>query len=279
MRIATWNMHHCMESVEARMQAWDYLRDELGADLALVQEAVPPPSLASAYRPIDEDNWRLNWGSAVVALRPDVVLRPRPRVPLALWGTVDLTGDELPDSHPGACAVADVCDADGQLRFTAISLYGQWERVAPCEWIYSCARVHRILSDMTGVLCYAYSTPVILAGDFNLTTQVAFDGQTQADTDGAVAAFARIRAWGLTECVALTRDSRPRLEGCECAEGDACSHVQTFRYQKRPDARPTQLDYVFVSESLVPAVRECRVADEVAAWALSDHCPIVLDIE
>jgi|HubBroStandDraft_6_1064221.scaffolds.fasta_scaffold110449_2 endonuclease/exonuclease/phosphatase family metal-dependent hydrolase len=44
----------------------------------------------------------------------------------------------------------------------------------------------------------------------------------------------------------------------------------------RPASRPSQLDYVFASDSLVPQVSACTVRDEDAAWALSDHCPIVI---
>lgn len=79
MRVVSWNMNHCMRSSHARTQAWEYLRDELRADLALVQETLPPKAFKSVYRAIDENNPRLNWGSAVVALRPEVSLHARTR--------------------------------------------------------------------------------------------------------------------------------------------------------------------------------------------------------
>src|SRR5687767_8922089 len=103
-RIVSWNMNHCLRSASDRTQAWEYLRDELRADLALVQEASPPQGLRAVYRPIDENNPRLNWGSAVVALRPDISLSPRTRVPLANCYLKTPAKGELPDSHPGACA-------------------------------------------------------------------------------------------------------------------------------------------------------------------------------
>jgi hypothetical protein len=83
-----------------------------------------------------------------------------------------VTGDQLPDSHPGACAVADVVDAKGRLRFTAVSLYGQGESIADGR-IYSWARLHRMISDLTGVFVTARQRRVILAGDFNVTTQIS----------------------------------------------------------------------------------------------------------
>jgi exonuclease III len=139
-----------------------------------------------------------------------------------------------------------------------------------------------MISDLTSVLAASRRRPVLLAGDLNVTTQFPNSKQTQADTDGAAvaaAAFARLRAWGLTDCVAHTRGSRLPLAHCTCLEGDLCSHVQTFRSNNRVDSNPTQLDYAFLSISMVSALIECRVADTAAAWRLSDHCPIVLEVE
>ncbi len=277
MRIVSWNMNHCLRSIPARKLAWEYLRDELKADLAIVQEASPPKGLMSVYHPINEKHPRYRWGSAVVALSPDLVLRERPRVPLADCQMKPVAANELPDSHPGACAVADVLGAHGQTLFTAISLYGQWEVMGNGQ-MYSCARLHRMISDLTGVLATSRRKPVVVAGDLNLTTQVAYEKQTQAETDGAAAAFARLRAWGLTDCISHTRTSRPRLPNCSCSDGDNCSHVQTFRLGNRTSSRPTQLDYAFISNSMTPKLKECRVVHDEAAWQLSDHCPIVLEL-
>jgi hypothetical protein len=129
-RIVSWNMNYCMRSGAARTKAWDYLRHELRADVAVVQEASPPPGLMTVFHPIDAKHPRYRWGSAVVAFRSDLVLRERPRVSLADCQMKPVTANQLPDSHPGACAVADVLDARGRSLFAAISLYGQWEVMA-----------------------------------------------------------------------------------------------------------------------------------------------------
>lgn len=274
MKIVSWNMNRLARSRENHTKAWEYLRDKLGADVALVQEASPPEGFGPrVYRPIDEA--RYNWGSAVVALRGDVVLRERPRLPLASCYLDPPTGDQLPDSHPGACAVADVLDASGKVRFTAISLYGQWEVMADGTTMDACARLHRMLSDLTGVLLPSRRRPVVLAGDLNISTQWSRPAKTKANVE---AAFARIRALGLVDCVA-TRAGRSPLPACSCGQGDACSHVQTFRSQNRVDSDPTQLDYAFVSEAIVSTVTECKVVQTDVAWQFSDHCPIVVDID
>jgi hypothetical protein len=60
MRIVSWNMNRRGQSGASHKRAWDYLRGELCADLALVQEASPPDALMVVerciYRPIDENS-------------------------------------------------------------------------------------------------------------------------------------------------------------------------------------------------------------------------------
>jgi hypothetical protein len=139
-RIVSWNMNRLGRSHADHRRAWDYLHYELGADLALVQEASPPEQFTQlVYHPIDKNKY--NWGSAVVALRSDLVLRERRRVPLASCYLNPVAEDELPDSHPGACAVADVGNAHGEHLLTAISLYGQWEMMPGGKTMYACARL------------------------------------------------------------------------------------------------------------------------------------------
>lgn len=117
------------------------------ADLALVQEASPEPYLGPmVYRAIDRR--RYNWGSAVVALSPDLRIRERERLSLDKCYLTPPKPGQIPDSHPGASAVADVLDATGAVLFTAVSLYGQWE-VIPGAPDDSTSRLHRMLSDLT----------------------------------------------------------------------------------------------------------------------------------
>ncbi|HXN33424.1 MAG TPA: endonuclease/exonuclease/phosphatase family protein [Polyangiaceae bacterium] len=284
MRIVTWNMNHWKRSREARAKAWEYLRRELGADVALVQEAVPPPESAQVYKPIDPP--RSDWGSAVVALSPAVRLNPTHRRPLASPSSEG----GLAESHPGVLAVADVIDtASGKTRFVAASFYGAWEYLPQDpinpkkkQEIYSTSKSHRVLSDLTPLLVWTknkpHKIPVLLAGDFNATTQIAAENSWDVEIEEAKALFQRIHALGLYDLTARTRDARPRLVDCSCPAPDTCSHVRTYRNGNRPASRPTQLDYVFASDGLASQVSACTVRDEDAAWALSDHCPVVVDL-
>jgi exonuclease III len=270
MRIVSWNMNRPSPSSRRHQNAWDYLKEELRADLVLAQEATPPRfPVPLVYRPMGEGPY--NNGSMVVGLRPGLELRPWPRVPLLESLPSAVPEGSLPDSHPGACAVADVLD-HGRVMFSAVSLYGSWEmmpgaRSAGGKNMYGGPRLHRMLSDLTGLLARGPRRAVVLAGDFNVTSQWADSPDNEAS-----AVFQRLRAWRLVDCITHTRASRPRTSECECPDGAACSHIQTHR-------SGSQLDYAFVSESVVPGLSACTVESVAIARDLSDHCPIVLDLD
>lgn len=98
LRVATWNMDHWKRMRDdptgaSQRQAWDYLVS-LGADIALVQEATPPPFLDPASWPVRShpaadrpDHWFIDpvwhrWGSAVVVFNPWISFEPVESVPL-----------------------------------------------------------------------------------------------------------------------------------------------------------------------------------------------------
>src|SRR3954467_5566757 len=74
MKIVNWNLNQ--EKVPG---AWAYLTDDLGAQLALVQEALPTQSRRAVCRPsgiAGRDGKARPWGSAIVALSDDVQITP-----------------------------------------------------------------------------------------------------------------------------------------------------------------------------------------------------------
>ena len=77
LRVVTWNLNHWRQPLlptDTRAAAWSYLTDTIGAHVALVQEAVPPASLARAQSVYGEMGGYRDWGSALVALDPDLVV-------------------------------------------------------------------------------------------------------------------------------------------------------------------------------------------------------------
>lgn len=265
MRIVSWNMNRRGVSAAVHRAAWDYLRDELRADLALVQEAVPPSELQpQVFRSTGLP--RYEWGTAVVSFRTDLVLQAVSRVPLAESIPMVVDADSLPESHAGASAVAAVLVGERHL-LTAVSLYGQWEGMPGSTRYLAGPRVHRTLSDLTGIFEQQRRLPVVLAGDFNITTQ----GHHSSDNEAA-AVFARLRAWRMADALVHTRASRPRLQGCRCADGENCAHVQTFR-------TGSQLDYAFISASLLTEMTAAHVVRSADASQLSDHSPVVVELD
>lgn len=153
MRIAVWNIG--WNRTKAQVEAmWSILRDEIRADVALLQEAVPPEGAKAVWHPIAGRRW----GSAVVGFTTEVEevteakgrANSRPQ-PLALTG-------------PGSVAVARArVDGPG---LSLVSMYGLIDKG------YADATVNKQLSDLAPLFDdRSHEGRIILAGDLNITTQ------------------------------------------------------------------------------------------------------------
>lgn len=120
----------------------------------------------------------------------------------------------------------------------------------------------------------AWEGRVLLGGDLNLTTQ--WTGRDARYLPWHRTTFARIREFGLVDCLDAHRGDGP-LAGCGCADGPNCRHIQTLFHA--PSSRPWQNDYVFVSAALLPFVAAASPIIEGGLRRLSDHLPLVVDIE
>ena len=272
LRFATWNMDYWKRSVVKRTQAWEFLRTRVRADVALLQEALPPEESASVvFRRggILDDRGavpqELRWGSAIVSfgphIRPVVQAKgPFRRDPVPLLRT-----------FPGSVAIAEV---NGDESIVVVSAYGLIDRG------YADTTVHRILSDLTPLIDERRSRRMIIAGDLNITTQWSARhrsfcrGRHQECLRRDRNVFERFTALGLHNLV-LRNDPSP-LEGCECSVAATCRHVRTQRHDR--STFPWQNDYVFVTSDLLERGPKVEVFDEEPAWALSGHCPIVIEL-
>jgi len=116
-------------------------------------------------------------------------------------------------------------------------------------------------------------TPVVLAGDLNISTQWV---QPAKLAQRVSVAFARIAAFGLVDCLAHPKATRPNLHNCPCGI-QGCTHVQTVLSQGSVNVDPIQLDFAYVSESLADTLDSCKVQRDGASQ-LSDHFPIVFEL-
>jgi hypothetical protein len=259
MRIVVWNMSHWQKSDELRREAWGALK-LLEPDVALVQEAVPPPDLSQAYRPIGGAR---PWGSAVVGLTTRV--KPVDSV----QGRYNTKPASLLQTFPGSVAIASAQIEGNELVF--VSMYGVIDNG------YADTTVQRQLSDLVPLFDNAsMSGRIVLGGDLNITTQ--WNGSQSRYRAWEATTLARIRAFGLVDCLDDRRAAGP-LAGCACEDGEACRHVRTQRHSR--SNRPWQNDYVFASEALLKQGQIIRAeAIDTPEWRpLSEHMPLVLDLD
>lgn len=137
MKLISWNVAH-------RPEAWRLLMEN-EADVALLQEAVPPPADVAARVSVDAAPWktagaglRRLWRAAVVGLSDRVKVEHLGAVSLP-----DAPCGSLAVSRPGTLAAAFVTPP-GEEPFYAVSLYGAWEEA--CDrtgsgWIFADASV------------------------------------------------------------------------------------------------------------------------------------------
>ncbi|MCZ7528917.1 MAG: hypothetical protein M5U31_00365 [Acidimicrobiia bacterium] len=258
MRLIFWNMNHGFQSEENRQRAWDWLEET--ADVALVQEALPPPMLRSVlFRPIYDHR---PWGSAVVGLDTDVMDITRAK------GRENSRPHDLRRTWPGSVAVGSI--EVGGRQITLVSVYGL------IDDNYAVTTVNRILTDLVPLFDDSnLGKNVVLGGDLNLTTQ--WTGSDARYLPWHQATFQRIEAFGLRDCLDEFRADGP-LERCGCDDGNACRHIHTHIRGEKD--RPWQNDYAFASESLFDenVIAGAQVLDTPELRKLSDHLPLAVAV-
>lgn len=258
LRVATWNLNHWRQPllpVDTRRGAWAHLEEGIGAQVALVQEAVPPAGLSRDRAVYGELAGHRNWGSAVVALDPAVSIEPIRSVRNP-WSKRRYLLDA---AHPGSTAVARVT-VPGIQPITVVSVYGVFEGTA-------LSSMHRIVADLLPLFDSPDGARVILGGDLNVT-------QSSKDArylDRADALLAGVTSLGLVEAkTVVTAPPAPAVD-CSCGKGgEGCGHIGTWGR--------SELDHLYVSPALAPQVTGLTVDTSCVDEGLSDHVPLVLDL-
>jgi hypothetical protein len=268
MRLLSWNMAH-------REAHWRDVTADGEVDVALLQEAVPPPAGAVQETvPALSERWVTagadrQFCAAIARLSDRVNLKPIPTRPLG-----DAGPDELAVSLPGTLAAAEVTDASGE-QIIVVSIYGAWASPIPSRqgsWIYADASVHRLISDLSALVASQRGHKILVAGDLNV---LYGHGEHGSDYWRAryETVFTRMTAIGLP----FVGPQYPNGEQCASWPAElprSSKNVPTFRTRKEdPSSATRQLDFVFASMDLVErlSVRACNSAD---GWGPSDHCRI-----
>lgn len=220
-------------------RAWNYLDQEIAADVLLVQESAP-----IAERQKERCVWReigktRRWGSAVMT-------ENLPLVEVHL----------KTNYYPGALAVGEVTLPD-KSTLILVSIYGQLD-----ENGYSITTLHRMLSDLTyvfdGYLQDRGRPRVIFGGDLNASIQ--FDAKQRNNSHRIF--FQRLEDFGLVDCQGAFTNERPR----------------TLRHE-RGNLFPWVNDYIFASENLAKKVISYQVIENPELLGLSDHNPLVVTFD
>ncbi len=257
LRLATWNLNHWRQPLlptDTRRGAWEHLATSIGAQVALVQEAVPPLELGRERTIYGEIAGHRNWGSAVVALDPAVSIEPlrSVRVPFSRRRYL------LENSHPGSVAVAQLFVA-GIQAITLVSVYGVWDGSVVSSML-------RVIADLVPLFDSPYGSRVILGGDLNVSTATR-DPKGLARAEAVLGA---IRSLGLVEAKSLIAEPPSSSPECWCGTGGTCSHLPTFSHG--------ELDHLFVTPSLAGQVTALCLDQAGLDAGLSDHVPLVLDL-
>lgn len=271
LRLLSWNMGCGGPGPRAN---WQNVRDEAGVDIALLQEAPEPfghddldvvPRLGSFWMLGGRSRAR----TCIARLSDRVRVEEIPARPLGSAGT-----NELAVSYPGSLTAAVVTVLESDEQFVVVSAYAPWE--SPLGWthpIYSDASMHRLLSDLSPLLCTPRK-PVILAGDFNSVLD-SRDDSAGADWTGRNASvFRRLGELGLSLAgpqAPLGRQATPRPP--DLPEGT--KNVPTFRTTAGNVVN--QLDYAYVTRELHGRV-EVAARNEEHDWGPSDHCRLTLEV-
>jgi hypothetical protein len=272
MRLLSWNMAH-------RETHWRDVTADTEVDVALLQEAVPPPAGAVHETvPALSERWVTagadrRFCAAIARLSDRVNLKP---IPMRRLG--DAGPDELAVSLPGTLAAAEVTDASGEQIIVA-SIYGAWASPIPSRlgsWIYADASVHRLISDLSVLVASQRGHKILVAGDLNVLYGHGEGGsdywRSRYDT-----VFTRMTAIGLP----FVGPQHPNGEQCTPWPAELprnSKNVPTFRTRKTdPSSATRQLDFVFASADLVDrvCVRACNAVDD---WGPSDHCRIEIQV-
>ncbi len=299
--VVSWN-------IARSLKPWRELV-QMGADVALLQEAVPPPgdvmdqedaalrSDENAGLPDigpkeswDSHSWNSDWwgGRGWPALydRWPMVVRLSDRVVVDWFtqvGPSPWTGEnEIAVSGIGTIAAARITPRDGSIEpFIAVSMYGRWLGPHPSvesSWIYADASAHRIVSDISGFIGREDATThrIIAAGDLNVLHGYGDAGDPYWEARYRTV-FDRMKVIGL-EFIGPQAPHGRKAETPPKGQPPDSRNVVTFAPKPgSPADAVNQLDFAFASRGFHEGIK-VRALNEVDEWGSSDHCRLVIEI-
>ena len=281
--VVSWNIAKSHEPWRQLLQ--------MGADIALLQEAGPvPPDVAGEVDtgPVehwDSHVWNSRWYEGRFKDLYDrwpMVVKLSDRVEVEWFKQVspisEPAEDEIAVSGIGTIAAARVIPKDAP-PFIVVSMYARWTSPHPSTnrmgWIYSDGSAHRIISDLSAFI--GSTDPgthrVLAAGDLYMIYGATDDNRLALPARDRTVTN-RMAALGmefLGPRFPAGRRARPRA-----SHGTPRTCPRTSPEQS-PSTAQNQLDYAFASRGFHRGVT-VRALNSVEEWGASDHCRLLIEI-
>lgn len=261
-KIVCWNIAH-------RHAAWRFLLD-CDADIALLQEAGPPPADVAGQVEVDpapfhdSDGYKIS-RVAVVKLSGRVQVEWLEPVPIH-----EARGGDFVESQPGSIAAA-IISAPDVTPFVAASICAGYARVHRRIGKASVvdATLHRVISDLSLLIGHVTRHRIVAAGDLSIWHGYGRPSRKRRNDT----VFDRMEAMGLPLIGPKHPHGRQADPRPTWLPEDSLN-VPTFqRIGESPAEAKDQLDYVFASRSMADSVK-VRALNGVEEWGPSDHCRI-----
>ena len=279
----------------------------MDADVALLQEAAPPPDDAARLRDgtlphadhsglpdigpqgaWDSHSWNAE-GAGSLYDRWPMVVRLSDRVDVEWFHQVgpvsEPAEDEVAVSGIGTIAAARVTARDGSIDpFVAVSMYARWIGSHPSvrtAWSfgYADSSVHRIISDLSAFI--GHENPkthrILAAGDLNIAHGYGDGGDPYWEARYR-SVFERMGVIGLEFIGPQAPHGRQAETPARGEPADSRSVVTYYLPGKSPaTAGSNQLDYVFASRGSDEGIT-VRDMNSVEGWGAGDHCRLLIRI-
>ena len=243
------------------------------ADIALIQEAGPPPEDVAErvevdLAPFHDADGRAISRAAVVKLSKRVQIEWLEPIPLAEAETGDFAV-----SQPGSIAAAIVTGPNGR-PFVAASICAAYEKphrsTGKMSWNIVDASAHRIISDLSLLIGKQEGHRIVAAGDLTVWYGYA-DNEYWKRRNATV--FDRMEAIGLPLVGPQYPHGRQADPWPSWLPEDSLNVPTYYNIGASRATATGQLDFVFASESMAEPIR-VRALNGVDEWGPSDHCRI-----
>lgn len=273
LKLLSWN-------IKQKAFNWQTVLDS-NVDVALLQEAkAPPDDLKNKFNLDREGNWyepNLSWRAAVAGMVKSDQFEFEPIRTQPLGGS---DPEALMVSRPGSLAAAIIRIKETGEEITLVSMYAHWMnpiQMAGSKWIFADASVHRLISDLCGLIAHQKKHKVIAAGDLNILHGYGEDGSLYWK-NRYDAVFERFKALGMCFVGPQAPEGGRQADPWPKELPEDSFNVPTFYHNRQTSERATrQLDYVFASESIADRVK-VKALNNLEEWGTSDHCRILIDL-